>query len=413
MTLSSDKRTADRHSSTASSSERARGFSLVELMVALAIGLVIIAAIGRIFLSSRSTSQADEGLARLQENARFAIDAMQREIRMAGYFGCLRDLSRIENDLKNPGNFEVDLKTAIQGYEYTGTGAGGSYTMSNPNPTPVGVSASNWSPALPASLQNKVLPGTDVVVIRHMGGTPMRLTVNASGNYNSDSQVFVADTPAVNDYAAGDIVVVSDCSKATVFQISAISNDSGGGNTWKSLAHASTGTPGNDCNIWGTGTHQTVAGNPPCVLQEYQNGGEVSKAVTTIFYVGTRTAGTTGPALFRATLKSDGTLDHQEIVEGVENIQIMYGLDTATTLDGYANQYISAAAVTTWDKIVSVRIGVLMRTTGNVDQVADTGTYLLTANTAAAGVTIDPANDKRRRRVFTTTIQLRNRLPTS
>lgn len=404
-----------------SASVTARGFSLVELMVALTIALIIMAVVGRVFFSSRSTHQVDEGLSRLQENARFAIDRLQREVRMAGYFGCLRNAAKIENNLKNPADFGTDFKTAVMGYNYTAsdTGPGGAYAASSANPNPVGVPLTSWTPALPANLQDKVLPGTDVVVVRYLGGTPMALTTNSSGKYNVDSQVFVADTSAVNEYADGDIVVIADCTQATIFQITGIdAPSSGGGNTWRNLNHATTGTPGNDCNVWGTGDHKTVTGTPPCVLQEYNNGGDIGKAVTAVFYVG-RSASGTGPALYRATYEKDSVTPgvavwkHQEIVEGVENIQIMYGLDTNASFDGYANQYVQATSTTAWDKVVSVRIGVLIRTTGNVDPVADTGTYILAANTSSAGVTINPADDKRRRRVFTTTIHLRNRLPTS
>jgi len=415
MPSSTTKHTTGARSPSAVAWVPVRGFSLVELMVALTIGLLIIAAIGRIFFSSRSTYQTDEGLARLQENARFALDSLQRDIRLAGYYGCLRDVTRIENDLKNPDNFGTDFKTAIQGFDYTATATGPSstYTASSANPNPVGVPLANWTPALPLGLKDKVLPGTDVVVVRYLGGTPMALTVNESGKYNTDGQVFVADTQAVNEYVEGDIVVISDCTQATIFQITGLdSPTSGGGNTWRNLNHATAGTPGNDCTVWGSGNHQTVSDTPPCKKQEYNQGGDIGKAITAAYYVG-RAASGSGPALFRAVVNRTGGLDHQEIVEGVENIQIMYGLDTNTTFDGFANQYVQATSTTAWDKVVSVRIGVLMRTTGNVDPVADTGTYILAASTPAAGVTIDPVDDKRRRRVFTTTIQLRNRLPTS
>jgi type IV pilus assembly protein PilW len=64
------------------------GFSLVELMIALVLGLVVIGAAVSIFLSNQQTFRTTENLARLQENARFAFESMAREVREAGGTPC-------------------------------------------------------------------------------------------------------------------------------------------------------------------------------------------------------------------------------------------------------------------------------------------------------------------------------------
>lgn len=61
------------------------GFSLVELMVAMAIGLVLIVAIAAAFVGARGTHKAQDDTARMQENIRFASATLERVIRMAGY----------------------------------------------------------------------------------------------------------------------------------------------------------------------------------------------------------------------------------------------------------------------------------------------------------------------------------------
>lgn len=61
------------------------GLSLVELMVALALGMVLIAGFLQIFMSVRSTYATNEGASRVQENGRFALDYLARHARMAGY----------------------------------------------------------------------------------------------------------------------------------------------------------------------------------------------------------------------------------------------------------------------------------------------------------------------------------------
>ena len=63
------------------------GFSMVELIVALALGVVLAAGISSVYLENRKNYVMDEEMARLQENGRFAIDTLKREIKMAGFYG--------------------------------------------------------------------------------------------------------------------------------------------------------------------------------------------------------------------------------------------------------------------------------------------------------------------------------------
>lgn len=61
------------------------GFTLIELLVAISVGFVVIAAIMQVFLSSKVSYRTNEGLARVQENGRFAVELLQQQIRMAGF----------------------------------------------------------------------------------------------------------------------------------------------------------------------------------------------------------------------------------------------------------------------------------------------------------------------------------------
>lgn len=60
------------------------GFSLIELMVAMAIGLFLVAVIGVLFINSKATYSLQDANSRLQENSRFAVDVLGRHVRMAG-----------------------------------------------------------------------------------------------------------------------------------------------------------------------------------------------------------------------------------------------------------------------------------------------------------------------------------------
>jgi type IV pilus assembly protein PilW len=115
---------------------------------------------------------------------------------------------------------------------------------------------------------------------------------------------------------------------------------------------------------------------------------------------------------------SGGTISAgQELIQGIEDMRLIYGVDTdppplpPATTDKIANRYVLAHEVvdlngpgtTNWDDVVSLRLGLLIRTPSTVDQQLDTNTYEL-----VDGVTVDPVDDRRRRQVYRTTIELRN-----
>ena len=73
---------------SAPTSRNQRGLTLVELMIAMLLGLFLLGGLLQIFISSKQTNRMQEGLSRLQENGRFAMDFMTRDIRLAGFMGC-------------------------------------------------------------------------------------------------------------------------------------------------------------------------------------------------------------------------------------------------------------------------------------------------------------------------------------
>lgn len=78
-------------------STRQSGFSLVELLVALAIALVVLAAIGRVFIATGHSYRLQDSLARVQENARYVLETLVTDLRRTGYWGGINDLQRIED----------------------------------------------------------------------------------------------------------------------------------------------------------------------------------------------------------------------------------------------------------------------------------------------------------------------------
>ncbi|MES2870918.1 MAG: prepilin-type N-terminal cleavage/methylation domain-containing protein [Pseudomonadota bacterium] len=81
------------------------GFGLIELMVALALGVLVLLGLAQVFLSARDTYASQRSSALLQEDARYVLSKMAQEIRMVGMFGCLA----VERILDAPSAFKAPI----------------------------------------------------------------------------------------------------------------------------------------------------------------------------------------------------------------------------------------------------------------------------------------------------------------
>ncbi len=344
-----------------------RGLTLVEIMVAVTLALLLLAGTVQIFLGSKQAYRTEEALSRIQENGRFSMEFLATSIRKTGYTGCLasNELSNVDSILNTTSNdYGWDFSHMIVGYEATGSGT--------------------WSPTLPTALSGSVKSGTDAITIRYMASNGISLVPP----YSDSAQLFADPSLVYSAVAVGDVAMVTDCKKGTVFQITNLQAAGGKVNVVHSQASY---TPGNSQSL---------------LTQSYGEDAELAAFVTESFYI--KDNPTTGvPGLYHSFLTTSGgntaILSEQELVEGVEDMQILYGEDTNG--DDTANRYVSADNVGDMSKVVSVRISVLTRshsahiTTGN-----QTYTY---PSWAAATTT---ASDRRLRHAFTTTITLRNRV---
>lgn len=338
------------------------GFSLVELMVSITIGLIILAAVSALFVSSKKTYSTQDRLSRLQENARFAMHYLARDTRMAGYFGCL-DESTAVNSTLNPGIYiygpTTGGMTPIEGLENA---------------------AGNWYPSSLADVPSGMKSGTDAITVRMAadpGSTPITLTKPMPPT----SAVF--DVSSTTGIADGDIIMVGDCASADILQV--------------------TQTPSGLKIQHNTGDTNPPPGNASKPLSKQYKSAQIFKFIARVYYVATKANGT--PALFM--VENGG--DVQELVEGVEDLQVLYGKDTDTTVDGVPNVYLKAGeagltSTSDWSRVKSVRIGMLVKTLNDKDTDIDIHTSY-----DVNGTTFNvPANDKFQRRVFVSTYQLRN-----
>lgn len=338
--------------------KRLSGFGLIELMVAMTIGLIVVGAVGYLYIGSRGAFRTTDNMSRMQESARYALDLLSREVRMAGYRGCASSGGTFNNVLNNKTQTAYNFAEALSGHDASG---------------------SSWSPALPTGTGGlsalQIFPGTDAIVLRGAFGVGASVT-QQPGNTSADLKV---TTP--NDLAIDDIVMVTDCTHATVFQITNL-NVSG---TAHNVVHNSgTGSPGNSSNDLG---HNFV-------------NGEIVKMQSKTYFI--RTGANGSPALWEFdNYKPTGGGNPAEVVGGVENMQIEYGIDTNS--DRAVDSYVTAGAVSDWNQVVAVRISLLVASPDN-NIVTSQQTY--NYNKVAV-----PAGDRRMYQVFTTTIGIRNRLP--
>src|SRR5262245_8963603 len=188
---------------------RERGVTLIELMVSLMLGLLLTGAIMQIFLRNRVTYAFNDGLSQIQENARFALDHVANSVRMAGFLGCLSNVT-VTNDLTAENVFRDDLANGLQGYEASGTGAGETYAAGDVDPAPLN-DPNAWTPALPPELSDPalVIPGSDVLVVRNVSGTSSALVAPFS-----DATQLHVGSPV--DFLPGEVLVVTDCQKASL-----------------------------------------------------------------------------------------------------------------------------------------------------------------------------------------------------
>ena len=102
-----------------------------------------------------------------------------------------------------------------------------------------------------------------------------------------------------------------------------------------------------------------------------------------------------------AVLQKNTNNQTNGLIEGVENMQILYGEDNND--DGWANYYVPAGNVVNWEKVVSIRVSLLIR---SLEDNLAARPLAYTYNGATT-----TATDRRLRRVFTSTFAIRNRLP--
>jgi type IV pilus assembly protein PilW len=357
-----------------------RGFSLVELMVAMTLSLVVIGALLGMFQGTRTANRATTGISGLTDGGRFAIDFISASARNAGFYAC-NNVVR-QTTILNAGATPMPFTftQAVGGFEAANTGPTGSLTLATPPLTGDG-SAADWTGGLDAALValpavGLPIKGSDALVIHsgRPGALPVYVTAIADGANNFN--VNTLGTPAMQ---AGQIAAISDCAKTVTFEITGV----GAGNIVHNVGGAS---PGNSASA---------------LPISFAIGAQVMPITTAVYYIGRGTDG--DGALFRYDnyQNANGVFATTELVSDVENLQVLYGYDSTNTQ--IVSQYLTADLVPNWSQVMSVKIAVLAASPPNATQPpAAARTYNLLGTTVTAPV------DTRLRQVFDATVTLRN-----
>ncbi|MGP1667020.1 MAG: PilW family protein [Rhodanobacter sp.] len=238
----------------------------------------------------------------------------------------------------------------------------------------------------------RALPGTDI--FRLWGGDPsMEVTVNNVLGNGTGTAVNVTLTDAID---IGDILLISDCEKADWVQVC---NTQDIGTASTNIILSGNNSP-NTCD----------PGNVVAAPMQTDTGATVMKYSGNVYYVGKRDdVATNPPTLFRRTLSTTAIAGTpEELVEGVEDMQILYGENTNNDNNNAADRFVPADQVSDWSNVVSLRISLLVQSLeDNLVPTPQPYTFNGVIYNGASGNGAAPP-DGRLRRVFTTTINLRN-----
>lgn len=337
--------------------KRNAGVTLTEMMVAMTLGLMLTSVASSIYLNQKKTFRSQDGLSRMEENARYAIHKITHDARMAGFRGCLSSADPaqqpIVSTLSTPTAYPYLFNSPIQGYHAVGT---------------------NWFPALDATISGAVpapVTGSDVLTLRMASGQVLSLASTMA----SSTAALSVNVPTNSGLNAGDIALVSDCISAVAFQATSVTAGSPG-----TITHTATGL-----NASADLTH---AFGPDAILMP---------VATTTYYVGPSSNAPTGTE--RSLYRMVGAAAPVELLENVAAMRVLFGEDTDG--DAYANQYVTAENVGNLSNVVAIRVDFLLQT-GADNLTQKSGSYLFNG-------ALTPSTDHRLRRWYSTTVTLRNR----
>jgi type IV pilus assembly protein PilW len=354
------------------SKRKAAGFGLLELMIAITLGLIVITGVLVIFLAQQQVYNSSTSQSLMQDSDNAISAVITPVARGVGFMGCGAINSSTNAAVTMPSlptTLTFESTAAVHGY--TGT-LPSSVTDDAANVTTTG----DWSPSIDASIVTAggAEQGSDILVL--FGAKPYATPIGISGAVSSATLTVNDPTQLDNINSGGaQVVAISDCAKSVVTEATAISSDT-----------------------------VTLESTPSV---SFNAGAQLIPLQQTMFFVGNGTGGQSG--LFEAvmTIPSGGTASTAswkttEMVPGVLAMKVLYGIgsDAATT------EYVDASKVTDWADVTAIKLAFLVEgEQGSATKPsASTDTYAMFNGTYSIAV----PSDTRMRHVFYMTINTRN-----
>ena len=336
------------------------GLSLIELMISITLGLVLMTGVVQIFLSSKESFSSQQGISRVQETGRLAIEFMTKDIRHIGTTGCSRENAADPMQLLNAnmvisaGTLHTSFNESLRGYNTVADLPGAAIALG----------------------MGTVNPNENILVIRaaqEIGlgiaqpTTPNNILVEPNGAAIINN--------CIAGMCVGEAAVVSDCYNGTVIRIAALNANGARINI-------------NHADAWG--------------IKEPFNykSGFVSPISTVVYFI----ADSPGlPAGRTSLFKRVSTNPPEEVLEGVERMSITYALGLGAYQDATA-----ITALGRWADVTSVRLELVVRSTENF-VVSEAAPYTFRGVQVVPNVTPTGDRDRYLRQVFSTTIAIRSR----
>ncbi|XOV90348.1 MAG: PilW family protein [Pseudomonadota bacterium] len=368
---------------TSRNKRNSKGLSLVEMMISLALGSIVTVGVIQLFVANSESYNLLQGQSRMQEAARFGLNFIGSAARQAGYAGCFSSLADLYPTI-DPAfmPYEMDMRSGVHGFNAVGANWVPALTML-PN-----TDAGNEFPAGGDGVGNgiditQIVQGTDVLTLRNMGLEDFRLVASLP---TSTEPIVVAGAIADLGFGEDHLAMIHDCEKATLFRVTSLAESAG----QTTIGHLE-GDPDNYTNTTDDLT----------LINNYEDDAAVSRIESSIFFIapgsGFNEAGQNPLSLWR----KNGVEAPAELIEGVEDLQVLYGVDT--DLDGVPNQYLPANLVTDFNEVETIRVTLVVN---SVDDIGGTSTptHGCVIQNCISGETFDGLI----RRSFTQTFQLRN-----
>jgi type IV pilus assembly protein PilW len=324
------------------------GLSLIELMISITIGLLILSSLTALFVNQSQIRSELDKTNRMIDNGRYALDVISENLRVAGFYGEPNSGVLVAGALPDPCSVTIsDLSASIP------------YFIQGYNAASVSVAATSPPACIPASVK----AGSDILVIRRVD------TSNVG-----DSQSAITQASAVAAATSIPYVQISQCQ-------------------------------------YDTGVRYKVATTPASFTLRQRNCTQTSttpyadlrRMIVQIYFIDSNNQPGDGiPTLKRIELSSAGAMTTVPLVEGIEYMQIDYGLDADA--DGNADSYIASPVTANWPNIMSAKLNIISRNIDLSREYTDTKTYAL----GLAGTYTPAAGDHYKRHAYTQLVRLVN-----